>query len=284
MLWADLKVTHVEGHGTAVTCESPLASLWREPLPLDYHNSCLRYFEGALALPLWPQWPGISVSTQGPPCCFAGLHVDRSSFGKRLSKVLLVFSQPFACWSRPPLLTPCSVRWSFRSCRSHPPVCPQVQTRPKPSTSAQDCSTVSGTPGRLPWLTHLSLRRQSIVWNCVLGEQKMSKLQPVQVDLGTSLQRAARLCLLPLCCSSWKWDTGAKIPGNPRPPSARTQRQQDLILSCYRLANRLGRKHSILRDSLAWRWPPSFRFCLLENGCSGPLPTSSLAYYSLIDL
>lgn len=142
--------------------------------------------------------------------------------------------------------------WSFRSCRSHPPACPQVQTRPKPNTSAQDCSTVSGTPGRLPWLTHLSLRRQSIVWNCVLGEQKMSKLQPVQVDLGTSLQRAARLCLLPLCCSSCKWDTGVKIPGNPRPPSARTaQRQQDLILSCYRLVNWLGRKHSILRDSLA---------------------------------
>lgn len=82
----------------AVTCEPPLASLWRKPLPLGYHNSCLGYFEGALTLPLWLQvWPGISVSTQGPPWCFAGLHVDRSSFGKRLSQAPHVFSQPIAC-------------------------------------------------------------------------------------------------------------------------------------------------------------------------------------------
>lgn len=85
----------------AVTCEPPLASLWREPLPLGYHNSCLGYFEGALTLPLWPQVrPGISVFTQGPRCCFAGLHVDRSSFGKCLSKALHGFSQPIACQSR----------------------------------------------------------------------------------------------------------------------------------------------------------------------------------------
>lgn len=109
---------------------------------------------------------------------------------------------------------------------------------PSPACLRRIAQQFQGQPGRLPWLTCLPLRRQSIVWNCVLG-------QPVQVDLGASLQRAARLCLLPLCCSSWRWDTWATIPGNPRLYS------QDLILSCYHLANRLGRKHSILRDSLA---------------------------------